>query len=98
METLGRFNKALYMVQALNDLQRHWQETDSSSPSINHSQVHQEKRNSLETAPNDLCNTSLRSIMNQRQTHAHLAALAARSYWRSLKNPVKLKISYGKST
>jgi hypothetical protein len=45
---------------------------------------------------NNISSISLGSLLSQQTTHAHLAAQAAMSYWRSdNKGPIVLTMSYG---
>jgi hypothetical protein len=111
MEILGRFNKRLYKVQTLNDLERRWQKIDANSPYPNHSQIRQNKRKNLDSTYDDLGDSQLGSLLDHKRTRTKLAIMAAKSYWRCGKNPdeiildnglsaaspIKVTMSYGKS-
>jgi len=101
METSGLFIEKLRNFRKIRDLQKLFyreqlsQQMPNGGASINHSEIEEQKVH--EWTGNDVISTSLASLMQQKQTHAHLVAMAAMSYWRCDKSPIKIAMSYGRS-
>jgi len=100
MHILEKFNKRVLQLEPISVLQQvlqqRWQAIDAKSPYVHHSQAPQKRENNGDDTCNNLGNTGLESLLSQKRTHARLADIAAKSYWRCAKSPVKIALTCGR--
>ncbi len=96
MHISEKFNKRMLKLEPISVLQRSWQAIDAKSPNAHYSQAPQKRENSADDICNNLGNTGLVSLLSQKRTHARLADIAAKSYWRCARSPVKITLTYGR--